>query len=102
MIRSLNATATTGVLLVLLLAAIILSGPVGLRPEPQSAEAAFLSEVKKLLASDAQAFDRFGSSVAVSGDTAVVGPVVRMPGASTPARPTSSGAMRAARTTGAR
>ncbi len=33
----------------------------------------FLNEVKKLLASDAQEFDRFGISVAVSGDTAVVG-----------------------------
>ena len=30
-------------------------------------------EVKKLTASDAQASDRFGHSVAVSGDTAVVG-----------------------------
>ena len=30
-------------------------------------------EVKKLTASDAEAFDQFGGSVAVSGDTAVVG-----------------------------
>ena len=51
----------------------LLFGPAGLRPEPQSAEAAFLSEVKKLLASDAQADDWFGWSVAVSGTSAVVG-----------------------------
>ena len=36
-------------------------------------EAAVLSEVKKLTASDAQADGDFGDSVAVSGDTAVVG-----------------------------
>ncbi len=42
-------------------------------PGEQNVEAAFLSEVKKLLASDAQAGDDFGYSVAVSGDTAVVG-----------------------------
>ncbi len=47
----------------------LLSGPAG----EQSAEAALLSEVKKLIASDAQAGDNFGFSVAVSGDTAVVG-----------------------------
>ena len=51
----------------------LLLGPAGFGPEPQSAEAALLSEVKKLLASDAQAQDSFGLSVAVSGDTAVVG-----------------------------
>ena len=50
----------------------LLFGPAGFGPEPQSAEAALLSEVKKLLASDAQAQDSFGLSVAVSGDTAVV------------------------------
>ena len=37
------------------------------------ASAASLSEVKKLTASDAQAGDQFGISVALSGDTAVVG-----------------------------
>ncbi|MCH8066366.1 MAG: FG-GAP repeat protein, partial [Chloroflexi bacterium] len=57
------------------LAGALLFGPAGLRPAPQSAEAALLSEVKKLLASDAQAGDNFGFSVAVSGDTAVVGAV---------------------------
>ncbi|MCH8066348.1 MAG: FG-GAP repeat protein, partial [Chloroflexi bacterium] len=55
------------------LAGALLSGPAGFRPEPQSAEAVSLNEVRKLLASDAQAGDRFGVSVAVSGDTAVVG-----------------------------
>ena len=38
-----------------------------------STEAAPTDEVKKLTASDAQADDQFGGSVAVSGDTAVVG-----------------------------
>ena len=51
----------------------LLSGPTGFDPGEQSAEAALLSEVKKLTASDAQAGDVFGWSVAVSGDTAVVG-----------------------------
>ena len=55
------------------LAGALLSGPAGFRPEPQSAEAVSLNEVRKLLASDAQAGDRFGWSVAISGDTAVVG-----------------------------
>ena len=40
-----------------------------------ASEAAPLSEVKKLTASDAQAGDAFGRSLAVSGDTAVVGAV---------------------------
>ena len=40
---------------------------------PGSTEAASLNEVKKLTASDAEAFDQFGLSVAVSGDTAVIG-----------------------------
>ncbi len=39
---------------------------------PGPAQAASLSEVKKLTASDAQAGDNFGISVAISGDTAVV------------------------------
>src|SRR3972149_3578358 len=50
----------------------VLTGPAG-GPEPRSAEAAVLAEVKKLTASDAQASDDFGFRVAVSGDTAVVG-----------------------------
>jgi hypothetical protein len=40
---------------------------------PTSGEAAPLLEVKKLTASDAEAGDYFGTGVAVSGDTAVVG-----------------------------
>ena len=40
---------------------------------PSSANAAALSEVKKLTASDAQVGDQFGGSVAISGDTAIVG-----------------------------
>jgi len=40
---------------------------------PSSSGAASLSEVKKLIASDAKANDWFGQSVAVSGDIAVVG-----------------------------
>ena len=40
---------------------------------PSSSEATSLSEVKKLTASDAEADDYFGQSVAVSGDIAVVG-----------------------------
>ena len=39
---------------------------------PGSTEAASFNEIKKLLASDAEAFDIFGVSVAVSGNTAVV------------------------------
>ncbi|MCH8815855.1 MAG: FG-GAP repeat protein, partial [Chloroflexi bacterium] len=42
-------------------------------PGPKSAEAALLTEVKKLLSSDAQSSGFFGKSVAVSGNTAVVG-----------------------------
>ena len=55
------------------LASAMLSGLTGFGPGAQSAEAAFLSEVKKLLASNPQDGDQFGWSVAVSGDTAVVG-----------------------------
>ena len=40
---------------------------------PDTTEAATFNEVKKLTASDADVFDRFGHSVAVSGDVAVVG-----------------------------
>ena len=40
---------------------------------PDTTQATSLHEVKKLIASDAQAFAWFGTSVAVSGDTAVVG-----------------------------
>ena len=40
---------------------------------PGSTEATSLNEVKKLTASDAEDLDNFGQSVAVSGDTAVLG-----------------------------
>ena len=72
MIRTLSTTVKLVALLVLVVAGLLFSGP-GLRSDPQSAEAAALSEVQKLLASDAQAGDRLGFSVAISGDTAVVG-----------------------------
>ena len=62
--------------LVLIIAAGLLFGPGSLRPESQTAEAATFNEIKKLLASDAEDFDWFGGSVAVSGDTAVVGTLV--------------------------
>ena len=48
---------------------------------PDSAQATSLNEIKKLTASDAQAEDFYGFSVAISGDTAVVGHTTRMPGA---------------------
>ena len=51
----------------------MLFGPAGFRDEPQSVEATSLTEIRKLLASDAEANDRFSQSVTVSGDTAVVG-----------------------------
>ena len=56
-----------------LLLAIAVSGLFGSDSSPRSAEAAFLPEVMKLIASDAEAADGFGISVAVSGDTTVVG-----------------------------
>ena len=51
----------------------LLFSPAGIRPDPQSAEATSLNEIKKLLASDGQAGDEFGFYVAVDGDTAIVG-----------------------------
>ena len=59
---------------VIITAFALLSGPAGLKPEPRSAEATFLSEVKILLSSDPDPgiFDAFGA-VSLSGDTAVVG-----------------------------
>ncbi len=53
----------------LLLAGLIATLAIAL---PDSSAAASLNETKKLTASDAQADDQFGVSVAVSGDTAVV------------------------------
>ena len=61
------------VLGICIVATIALVAGGGLRADPQGAEAAFLSEVKKLLASDPESDDTFGGRVAVSGDTAVVG-----------------------------
>ena len=72
MIRSLSATVKVGALLVLIVAGLLFSG-LDLRSKPQSAEAASLNEIKKLLASDSEAFDNFGFSVDVSADTAIVG-----------------------------
>ena len=63
----------TIVALVVIVAGGVLLSPAGFRSGEQSAEAAFLGEVKKLIASDSQAKDEFGESVAISGDTAVVG-----------------------------
>ena len=40
---------------------------------PGNTQASDFHEIKKLVASDAEADDWFGTSVAVSGDTAVVG-----------------------------
>ena len=59
--------------LTVIIAVALLLGPAGLGSDEPTAEAFFLSEVKKLLASDGQAGDLFGGSVAVSGDTAIVG-----------------------------
>ena len=47
---------------------------------PGDTEAAALIEVKKLTASDAQTFDLFGVSVAVAGDTVIVGAVLEEAG----------------------
>ena len=49
---------------------------------PGSTEATFLNEVKKLTASDAEAGDFFGLSMAVNGDTAVVGALLEDAGGS--------------------
>ena len=67
------AQLLVGAALLAVIAAGLLFGPAGFGPGEPTAEAAFLSEVKKLTASDAQAGDEFGISVAVSGSTAVVG-----------------------------
>ncbi len=60
-------------LLAVIAVGLVLSGPARFGPGDPSAEAALLSEVKKLTASVPAAGDQFGVSVAVSGDTAVVG-----------------------------
>ena len=70
------------VLPVLVATGALLSGPAGFRHEPQSAEATNLSEIKKLTASAAGAGDQFGFSMAVSGNTAVVGAVFEVAGGS--------------------
>ena len=56
-----------------IIAVALLSSPAGFGPGEPGAEAALLNELKKLTASDAQDSDNFGWSIAVSGDTAVVG-----------------------------
>ncbi len=61
------------VALLAMIAAGLLFGPAGLRPGPRSAEAALLSEVKKLLASDAQEGDGQAGPTPV---TTAVQPVV--------------------------
>ena len=67
--------AITQATLAVFIAVGLLLGPAGIGPNGPSAEAALRSEVKKLLASDAESGDEFGFSVAVSGDTAVVGAI---------------------------
>ena len=63
-----------GTPIVIALAVIIaLAGPSGFGRGDRNAEAAFMLELKKLLSSDIEAGDLFGNSVAVSGDTAIVG-----------------------------
>ena len=69
---SLRGSAALAALAVII-AAGLLSGPAGLRPGRQNAEASRLSEVSKLTASDAEPDDRLGIGVAVGGDTAVAG-----------------------------
>ena len=58
--------------LLVIVAVGLLTGPAGLRPE-RTAQAALLSEVRKLAASDSEAQDWFGISVSVSGEIAIVG-----------------------------
>ncbi len=55
------------------LAAWLVAASVGALLPAWASVAADVSEVAKLLASDGAAFDQFGNSVAVDGDTAVVG-----------------------------
>lgn len=59
--------------LVTLLVAMMLFGSQRIELTSRNAEAAFLSEVRKLLASDGQYQDFFGWGLALSDDTAVVG-----------------------------
>ena len=70
MARSRFRIVTVGAVLLLVVAAVVLSGP-GLNSEPRSAEAAVLNAAKKLHPSDATG--GFGTSTAVSGDTALIG-----------------------------
>ena len=56
-----------------MLVIVVLTDPFGFRPAEQSAESAPLFEVEILSASDGEDSNRFGHSVAVSGDTAFVG-----------------------------
>ena len=70
--RTLPLAIKLGMLAVIAAAALLL-GITHIGPAPQGAEASFVTEVKKLLASDAEFSDQFGIRVAFSGDTAVVG-----------------------------
>ncbi len=73
MIQSLNAMAKIAGLIVLVVTGTLMASQALIGPSSPTAEATNLNELKKLLASDAQPDDEFGYSVAVSGDTAVVG-----------------------------
>ena len=65
-------TPLTAAAVTLALLGVLLAGALDFDGE-HSAQAAPMDEVKKLLASDAETNDQFGSSVAVGGDTIVVG-----------------------------
>ena len=71
--RNLVLASLVVCVLAALAAAALLTDPAGLRPEPRTAQATSLSEIKKLLASDADIGDELGFAVAISGDTAVAG-----------------------------
>ena len=64
---------TSAFVMAVVLAGALLAGLGALARGGQHARADVLDEVRKLLASDLEADDRFGDSVAVDGDTAVLG-----------------------------
>ena len=61
------------VALVVIMGVGVVAGPTGFGPHGPSAEAALPSVMKRLTASDAEGGDNFGQTVAISGDTAIVG-----------------------------
>jgi hypothetical protein len=71
MTMSIRAITGWGRLLFVILGAAFLS----LLPSVSSAEMSFL-DVNKILATDPEAYDRFGESVSISGDYAIVGAYV--------------------------